>query len=126
MRWNIRRHTDGDTHGAIQKQLRKLSWKNGRFLVHAIEVRNEINGILFDIQKHFLGNRRKLRFRITIRSRSISVHGTEVSLPPNERVSQRKILRHTDHRIVHRRITMRMILSQHFTDHGRRFAELRT
>ncbi len=122
---NIGRHTYGDTHSAIQQKLRKFGWENRRLFMHAIEIRNEIDGILLDIQKHLLGDRGKLRFRVAIRSSPVAIHGTEVSLSPDKRIPQRKILRHTDHRVVHRRIAMRVIFSQHFTDHGRRLAEFR-
>src|SRR3989338_895215 len=54
----------------------------------------------------------------------ITVYRAEISLPDDERVAHSEILGHLDHRIVHSRIAMRMILADDVADDRRRLASL--
>jgi hypothetical protein len=123
---NVRRHTDRDTDRTIQEKLRKFRREHGRLHMYAVEVRNEVHRVLLDIEHHLFRDRGKFRFGIAIRRRTITVERTEVSLPPDERVPKRKVLRHADHGLIHRGVAVRMVLPEHFTDDRRRFPEFRT
>ncbi len=59
-------------------------------------------------------------FGVTHRRRVIAVHRTEVTLPVHQRVAKRKILRHAHDGVIHRRIAVRMVLTDHITDDTRR------
>jgi len=80
MRRYISSHTDSDPHRAIQEQIRQLGRQNARLFVAAVIVRDEIDGILIDIQKHLFGNSGKFSLGITHRRRAIAVHRAEVAL----------------------------------------------
>ena len=47
----------------------------------------------------------------------VAVHRTEVALAVDQQVPQREWLRHTYDGVVYRRITMRVVLTDHVTDH---------
>ena len=60
---------------------------------------------------------RHARFGVPVSRRRIAVDRAEVALPVNQRVAQRKRLRHAHHRVVHRGVAVRMILAEHLADH---------
>src|SRR4029077_11967112 len=55
---------------------------------------------------------------------TITIYRTEISLADDKRISHRKILRHLDHCVVHRSISVRMVFTEHITDDRRGFARL--
>ena len=121
---NVRRHSHRDTHGSIEEQLRKFRRQHDRLGMHTIEVRYEINRILFDIHQHLFSDGSQLSFSVSISGRAVSVHGTEVSLSPDQRITQSEVLRHADHRVINGRVTVRMIFTEHLSDYRSRLSEL--
>ena len=81
-----------------------------------IEVRNEVDRLLFDVREHFFRDFRKARFGVPHRRRRISVHGAKVSLAVHERVAHVEILREADEGVVHGTVTVRMEFAQNFAD----------
>ena len=118
VRRDIGRHTDRDTDRTVEEELRELGREDQRLVVHPVEVGDEVHCVLFDIEKHLLGNGRELGFGVTVGRGAVAVHRAEVSLSPHQRVAEREILRHADHRVIHRRIAMRVVFTEHLTDHG--------
>ena len=57
-------------------------------------------------------------FRVTHRSRAITVNRAKVALPVDQRQAQGEILRHAHKGFIDRAITMRVILTHYVTDHG--------
>ena len=55
------------------------------------------------------------------RRRAIAVDRTEVTLAIHQHVTQRKILRHTDDRVINGRIAVGVVLTDHVTDNTGRF-----
>ena len=55
-------------------------------------------------------------FGVAHRGGIVAVNRTEISLPVNERVTQRKFLRHTDNRVVSRRVAVRVIFTDRVAD----------
>ena len=51
----------------------------------------------------------------------IAVDRAEISLPVDQRIAHRKILRHADDRVVDRRVAVRMIFTDHVADDAGRF-----
>ena len=116
VRRNIRGHADGDSRRSIDQQIRNTRGENDRLFFAFIEVGNEIDGFLFDVREHFLGDFRKPRFRITHRRRRIAIDGAEISLAVDQRVTHVEILRQTHERVVDRRIAVRMEFAEDFAD----------
>ena len=116
MRRNIGRHADGDPRGAVDQQIGNAGRQNRRLFERIVIVRDEIDGFLFDIGEHFLGQRRHANFRVTHRRRIITVDGAKIALAVDQRVAQVKILRHAHDRIVDRRVAVGMILTHDIAD----------
>ena len=60
-------------------------------------------------------------FGITHRRSTIAIDRTKVPLPIDQQITQAKWLRHTDDGIVDSSIAMRVIFTDHITDHTGRF-----
>src|SRR6185437_1590539 len=60
-------------------------------------------------------------FGITHRRGAVAIDRAEVALPVHQHVAQRERLRHAHDRVVHRRITVRVVFADHVTDHARGF-----
>ena len=56
-------------------------------------------------------------FGVTHRRRIVAVYRTKVALAINQRVTHRKRLRHTHNGVIHGRVTVRVIFTDHVTDH---------
>ena len=115
MRCHIRGHPHRNARRPIHQQLRNTRGQHHRLLERLIEVRHEIHRILVQIFQHILADPSQTRLRVPHGRRAIPIHRAKIALPKHERVAQRPILRHAHHRIVHRHIAMRMVLSQHLS-----------
>ena len=124
VRSHIGRHTDRNTRRTVQQQKRSLGRQYCRLLKGIIEVVLEIDGILVDISHHFFRKLLEFRLRVTHGCRRVSVHGSEVSLTEYERISHAPRLGHPDHGIIHAAVTVRMVLTENFTDYPGRFLRL--
>ena len=60
--------------------------------------------------------RDKPRFGVPHGRRRIAIHRAEISLAVDQRIAHRERLRHSDQRIVNRRIAVRMKLAEHLAD----------
>ncbi|MPN01344.1 hypothetical protein SDC9_148553 [bioreactor metagenome] len=63
------------------------------------------------------------RLRVTHRRGGIAVYRAKVSLTFDELVTHAEILREAGHRIVYRRVAVRVVLTHRFADDTRRFLE---
>lgn len=116
MRRDICRHADGDAGRAVDQQIREARGKNARFLSRFVKVRVPQNRFLVDIAQHLVAELRHTRLGVTIGRRGIAVNGTEVAVAVDKRIAHGEILRQTDHRVIDRRIAVRMIPAQHVAD----------
>ena len=64
---------------------------------------------------------RHAHFGVTHRRRAIAIDRSKVTLPVDQHVTQREILRHAHDGVVHRDITVRMVLTDHVANDTRRF-----
>ena len=87
MRWNIGRHTYSDTCCTVYQQIRKTCRKYNRLTFCLIKVRLEINGIFVDVCKHLHGNLAETCLCVSHGSRTVTIHGTKVSMSVNQRIS---------------------------------------
>ena len=116
VRRDIGGHADGDAAGAVDQQVRKLRRQNRRFSLGIVIVRLEINGVLINIGENRERRSSETRFRISICRRRIAIDRAEIALPVDQRHAHGEILRHPDHRIVNRLVSVRMIFADHVTD----------
>ena len=121
VRRDIRRHADGDARRAVDEQLRELRRQHRRLLQGFIIVRREIHRILIDVLQHEFRNLRHTDLCITHGSRGVAIDRTEVAVAVSEHIAHREILRHAHDSIIYRRVAMRMIFTEDFTDDTGRF-----
>ncbi len=122
VRRDIGGHPHRDARRSVDQQIRNARGQN--FGLHAplIEVRTEIDGLFVEIFQQRGIDPREPRFGVPIRRGRIAIHRTEVALAIHQRIAQRKILRHANQRVIHRRVAVRMVIAEHFADDARAFA----
>ena len=59
---------------------------------------------------------READLRVAHRGGGVAVDGAEVALPVHERLAHREVLRHTDDRVVDRRVAVRVVLAHDVAD----------
>ena len=116
MRRNLARHADRDAFAAVDQQIRNARRQDFRLDFAFVVIGPEIDGFLVDVFEHRRRDARQPRFGIPHRRRRIAVDGSEISLPVDQRIAQRKRLRHADQRVVNRDVAVRVVLAQHFAD----------
>ena len=85
--------------------------------VSLIEVRDEIHRVFVDVGQQLLGDIGHARFGVPVSRRRIAIDRPKVALAINQRIAQRKRLRHADHRVVNRGIAVGVIIAEHLTDY---------
>ena len=118
VRRDIGRHADRDAVGAVHQQVGKLRRQNVGLHVRAVEVRDEVDGVLVDIGEHPLGQPRQLALGVSIRGGRIAVDRSEISLAVDQQVAEAERLRHADQRIVNRHVAVRMVPREHLAHDG--------
>ena len=85
-------------------------------MLAAVVVRAEVDGFLIQVFEQLLRDFGHADFCIAHCGRVIAIHGAKVTLSIDEHVTQGKVLRHAHNRVIHRRITMRMVFADHVAD----------
>ena len=117
VRRNVRRHAHRNARAAIDDQVRHARRQHRRLQRRLVVVRNEVDRIHVDVRQHLARDARQPRLRIPHRRRRIAVHRAEVPLTIDHQVAQRKRLRQPHHRVVNRRVAMRMVVTHHVPHH---------
>ena len=121
MRWNIGRHTYGNTAGAVDQQVRNLGWQYRRNLFGAVVVGHPVDRFLIQIGQQLMGQLGHADFGVTHGGRVITVDRPEVTLTIDQQIAQRERLGHTNDGVIDSRITVRMVFTDNVTDHTGRF-----
>ena len=116
MRRDVGRHADRDPGRTVDQKIRYARRQYDGFLVLAVVVGLEVDGVEVDILEQRLGGARHADFGVTHGRRRIAVHGPEITLPIDQRHAHGKFLRHANQRVVDRLVTVRMVLTNHVTD----------
>ena len=122
VRRDVGRHADGNTHGAVHDEVRETGREHDRLLQTVVIVAGEIDGLAVDVREHVERHLAHARLGIAVGSGGMAVDGAEVAVTVNERIAERKILCHTHHRVIHRRIAVRMVSAEHRADRVRALA----
>ena len=97
--------------------MRQAGRQNRRFFFGIVVVRNKVNRVFANVGEHFAGKLLKLDFGVTHGRGRVTVKTTEVTLTVNQRIAKRERLSQTNNRIVGGCITMRVIFTDHITNH---------
>ena len=120
MRWDIRRHTNSDTRRAIHQQVRDAGGKHFWDLFSTVVVRHPVNGFFINISQHLMADLLHPDFRVTHRRSRVTIHRTEVTLTIDQGVAHREVLSHPNNGVIHRRVTVRVVFTDHITNNTRR------
>ena len=120
--WDVARHSDGDPARPVDQEVRQRRREHLRLLQRAVEVRDVVHGVFFDVLQHHHAEGGEPRFRVSHGCRAIPVDGAEVSLTIHQWVAKGEILRHAGHGVVHRSVAVRMVLTKHLSDDPRALA----
>ena len=124
VRGHVRRHTDGDTGRAVEQQERRLGRKDRRLFDRIVEVQGEVYRVLVQVGKHLFGQLVQFGFGVSHGRDRVSVHGTEVALSPDQRITLVPVLGETGHGVIYARVAVRVELTQHLADDSRRLLGL--
>ena len=122
VRRNIGGHADGDAARAIDQQIGKPRRQHHRLALGIVVVVLEIDRVLVDVFQQRMRRLVHAHFGVTHGRGRVAVDGAEIALPVQQRQTQGKVLRHAHQRVIDRLVTMRVILTDHVTDHAGRLA----
>ena len=117
VRGNIRRHTDGDSRGTIDKQLRESSRQHFGLHELVVVVGNEIDRVFIKGGNQVQCSRSHASFRITCCCRTI-IERTKVTVPINEWNTKIEGLCESNECVINRGITVRVKLTHDLADHA--------
>ena len=118
---NVGGHTHGDARRSVDQQIGDPGRQHRWYLLGAVVVVDEIDRFLVEISEQGVGDFRHANFGIAHGGGRVAVDRSKVALPVYEGVPQREVLRHSHDRVVHRRVAVRVVLTDHIADHARRF-----
>ena len=119
VRRNIGGHAHRDARRSVDQQIRNARRQHLGLHAALVEVGPEVDRFLVEIFKQRRIDAREPRFGVPVGRRRIAVHRSEVALPVDERIAQRKTLRHAHQRVVHRNVAVRVVVSQNLTNDAR-------
>ena len=106
-------HTDRDAARAVDQQVGNLGGKDGGLLQPVVEVGLEIDRVLVDVLQHGHGNPGQPGLGVTVGCGGIAIDRTEIPLTVHQRIAQRELLDHAHQGVVHRAVTVRVVLAEH-------------
>ena len=118
VRGNVGSHTNGNTGRTVYQQVGEPAGQNTGLFPGFVKVGIPVHRLLVNIPQHLIGELGKPGFCVTVSSRRVAVHGTEVAVTVHQHVTHREILCQTNHGIVNRCVAVGVILTQHITDTG--------
>src|SRR5882757_7088426 len=115
VRRHVGGHADRDPGRAVDQQVGVRRGQYARLLLLAVVVRCEVDGVLVDRLDHELGRAGHPGLGVAHRGRQV-VQRAEVAVAVDERQALREGLRHPHHRVVDRRVAVRVQLAHHLAD----------
>src|SRR5690606_32841395 len=117
VRRNVGGHAHGDAAGAVDQQRRHLGRQHGGNLFGAVVVGHPVDGFLVQVGQHLVGQLGHAHFGVSHGCGAVAVHRTEVALTVYQQVAQRERLSHAHDGVVHSAVTVRVVFTDHVTDH---------
>ena len=119
VRRDVGRHADRDAVGAVHQKVRELARQHERFTILAVVVVDEVNGVRFQVRKHFGGGGHQPRFGVTVGGGGQPRNRAEVTLAVNQLRAEHPILRHPHECGVDARVTVRVVALHRLADDAR-------
>jgi hypothetical protein len=116
VRRDVGRHADRDARRSINQQIRQARRQDRWFLLFAVVIRDEIDRFLVDIGGELVGDPLQPALGVAHRRRVVAIDRAEVALAVDQRVAERKVLRHPNQRVVDRHVAVRMVFTHHLAD----------
>ena len=116
VRRDFRSHADGDALGTVDEQVGVRRRKNLGLLGLSVEIGLEVDGLFIEIAQQLFSSLGHSTFGVPVRSGVIPVHTTKVALTVDQQVPHIPRLRHANERVVHRGVSVGMVLLEHLTD----------
>ena len=118
---NFAGQAHGDAAGAIEQRKGQARGQLARLFGAAVVVGREVHRAFVYFLQQQLRDARQARFGVAHGGCAVAIAAAEVALPVNERVAQRKVLRHAHQRVVRGAVAVRVELAQHVAHHARAF-----
>ena len=118
VRGDVGRHPDRDSRGAVDEQVRQPRRQDGRLLLLAVVVRDEVDRLAIDVGEQLRGDAVEAALGVAHRRGVVAVDRPEVALAVDERVAHREVLRHPHQRVVDGGVAVRVVLAHHLADHA--------
>ena len=116
VRGNVGGHAHGNARRAVDEQVRQPRRQHYRFGFRPVVVRTVVHRILLDLGEQLIGDAREAAFGVAHGRRGVAVERSKIAGTIDQRVSQRKGLRHPDERFVNRGVAVRMKAAHHVAD----------
>ena len=117
VRGHVGGHADGDAGGAVDQQVRERGRQHVRLGQLVVVVGDEVDDVLVEVVRQ--GQRRGREARLGVpRGGGAVVERAEVAVTVDERQPQREVLRHAHHRVVDRRVAVRVQLAHDLAHHA--------
>ncbi len=87
VRSHVRGHSDGDTGRSVEQQQRSLCRQHRRLFLRVIKVKHHIHSVLVDVGKNIICHLLKLRLGVPHGGDWVTIHGAEITLSENHRVT---------------------------------------
>ena len=116
VRRDVGRHADSDAGRAVHQQIRQRGGQDGRLSGRLLVIGDEVDGVLLDVLEQFLGDVLQAGLSVTVGGRRIAVDRAEVALRVDELVAHDPVLGEAHEGVVNRRVAVRVVVLEHFTD----------
>ena len=123
VRRNVGGHAHGDAGRPIRQQVGKGGGHDDRLFQRAVIVGPEIHRVFGQPLHQKFRQRGQARLGVAAGGGVVAVDIAEVALPVDQRVAQVEILGEPRHRVIDRRVAMRVIIAHHIAGNLGRFAK---
>ncbi len=116
-------HAHGDAAGAVHQQVGEAAGQHPGLLPALVEVGVPVHRLLLDVPEHLVGDLGHAGLGVTVGGRGVAVDGAEVAVALHQAVAHGEVLAQADHGVVHRRVAVGVVLTQHVAHAGGRLLE---
>ena len=126
MAGDFSRQPHGDTAGAIEQRKRQARGQLAGLFGGTIVIGHKVHRALVDLVEQEASDFGQARLGVAHCRSAVAIARAEIALPVDQRITLRKVLRHTHQRVIRRLVAVRMKAAQYITHHARTFNRLGT
>ena len=112
---DVRGHTHGNTRGTVHQQVREQRGQHAGLLLLAVEVIDHVHRLLLQVLHHSLAHRCQTCLGVTHGSGAVAIHGAEVTLTIDKRITHVPVLCQTYHGEIDTAVAVGVIVTEHIT-----------